>query len=1642
MVMGDTMYSINILIKPIKRKLIWSILLFILTTIIWICIPTLVQAATIEKCGTIGSEVWTQDNTYIFTCEVIVPGGETLSIEEGTVVYIDNPSHYLMINGTLLAVGTSSNPVHFTNSVTGNYGGYLYLTDYSHNSVLDHVILERSEFDGIYLYTSSVSVSNSIIRDNKINGIYLGLGASPTITNTQITNNASHGIYIDNGSPYLDGLTITNSGINGINVQTGSPYIGYTTITGSGEDSISLFAESMYNLQGTNTLESVEIRGGAIIQDTTWHQGPTASFPYYMDGTTSVRESTTLTIEEGTVVYIDNPSHYLHINGTLNADGTSSKPIQFTNSIPSNYGGYVYLSGSSHNSVLDHVILERSEFDGIYLYTSSVSISNSTIRNNKINGVYLGLGASPSITNTQIVSNGDCGVYIYNGSPTIENSEIYGNTNYGVYNNNNSIIINAENNWWGDASGPLDDSDDRSTGGLYNPTGLGDRVSNYVDYEPWLGSPNPEEPVLSINPTSLDFGDTEVELTFEIKNLGSGNLDWAVSEDATWLGAHSASGSTGGDGIYSGSGDEVVTVTVGRMGLFETVYSADLILNSNGGNHDLSVRMVVGEPQGIISLGVLANLDATYPLRGSARVTNPRATSYQWYEVKFNLVKNGVEIATQTGYANSVPPRSSKKVSFDFGPQTMGTYEVVAELYIADGWLSTVKRTVAVSSAAHQAAFRVGENLTEAAHETLDEVRDDSSDILLEGIIKGGEGIISVFLTGILPPIQDALNNIDDVTGELLAHSLLELYYYLVETDSKSSNVDDPLLDHYFDEKISDLRGSIDDKRKSYESDLMSESFSWDFTFERLAKTFEEAIRNTDETVETLGIDSDFPFVHRTSFNKQVRTYKVHIHNILNTLSVIFLGILIVVAVLTLLAILASGPAAPAILGQLIGLGLKVAKIAKIVKSVSGVIGLILGLIIFFVGLKVVAPAVKDNHHYALNELSYEIQSASGQNFSDLKTAVEIKDGEIQFETQMENLGTDTAEPLVHTYLYNASGKLIRIFRHQPKMAAGQSVTLESELFLPPGEYRGVSVVHTKNDIGLTASDPILFTVDSLTLDLDVNLDKPQISMGEAIHATIMVHNNGVEATGDFTVAALYGVGGEGWTLNLNTGETQNIEYSFVPITSGKLQVSAISEWGIEEDVDVPYSIGGEVSLALNMDQEHIYEPGLNIEVPIQMINAGNDAFSGFVKSVTTDLNQSVIVYTDTHSILLPGNSSDTFVSTWLPNPQSGSYVTNVYIDDVYYVNYEYDVMAYDTIYANLYIDSYMDLVGGEIGMNLDIFNSSFENVNPDSASITMLAPDGTQSMIDLVHNQTGQYSGTHTTTISGTYTLDTEISSAGNHVVQDNDYFIAGEASDLLPDYDGNLFLTQVSPITITVVNEYDDPIFNASVTISGTKSIYHDRTDGLGMVQFNLVPETADPFHIILEKPGYSSSISELPVRVITDTLAPVLSVYLPELTNQNTLTVTGITEAGATLNVEGENVEVDSRGLFTTTVTLLEGENMINAESTDDWGNTTQYTGTVTLDIVPPSLSLSAPPDGINVQSETIQVVGITDEDAVITINDVFVEVQPGGSFSTWTLLTPGENLITTISTDEAGNGNIIERHVIYEVEHKVFIPLIFK
>jgi parallel beta-helix repeat protein len=199
----------------------------------------------------------------------------------------------------------------------------------------------------------------------------------------------------------------------------------------------------------------------------------------------------------------------------------TSSPIVSGNIISGNtatsMGGGIYCYLNVVPTITDNTINDNYCYNSAYgagIRSSpgmSGVIKHCDISDNNGHGLSIGQ-SSPDIDSCAIENNNQYGVYVYNASnPTINYCNIAGNQDYGVYNGDAGYTINAENNWWGDASGP---------GGV--GPGTGNWVSNYVDFDPWLGQPGIEEYTAS-SPFALELQvspnpfhhSTEIRFTIE-----------------------------------------------------------------------------------------------------------------------------------------------------------------------------------------------------------------------------------------------------------------------------------------------------------------------------------------------------------------------------------------------------------------------------------------------------------------------------------------------------------------------------------------------------------------------------------------------------------------------------------------------------------------------------------------------------------------------------------------------------------------------------------------------------------------------------------------------------------------------------------------------------------------------------------------------------------------------------------------------------------------------------------------------------------------------------------------------------------------------------------------------------------------------
>ncbi len=216
------------------------------------------------------------------------------------------------------------------------------------------------------------------------------------------------------------------------------------------------------------------------------------------------------------------------------------------NTIQTNTGHGVSISSSGSTANIGGNTITGNTSSGIYISSSSPVIESNTITGNAQYGISLTGAGSASISRNRIENNSK-GIYCTSSAnPVIGGSfasanDITGNASHGVENTTSTIVVNATYNWWGHSTGPFHP--------VTNPSGQGNKVSDYVDYGNYLGtSAFASVPNLRVTPLVKDFGSAPVggsiPGTFTATNNGtapleiswtaisSGSADFALTSDA------------------------------------------------------------------------------------------------------------------------------------------------------------------------------------------------------------------------------------------------------------------------------------------------------------------------------------------------------------------------------------------------------------------------------------------------------------------------------------------------------------------------------------------------------------------------------------------------------------------------------------------------------------------------------------------------------------------------------------------------------------------------------------------------------------------------------------------------------------------------------------------------------------------------------------------------------------------------------------------------------------------------------------------------------------------------------------------------------------------------------------------------------
>ena len=422
-----------------------------------------VEPETYSKSATVPKRNFAGNNnvTYYLNGTYNIIEGTTITIPAGIVfksLYRVSgwyPQHAnINVKGKLIVQGTQAEPVVFTGFYDDAYGAPSDLGNDGPNDFADRLNTWIT-FENV---SNDTSLINYAVFKYAAQAINLK-SASPTITNTWF---------------YKTDYGITHNGVSTPKINNNVfEDLRYTPLKIS---LVAYPAETNNNVIKGSTWKGIEVNDETLTQDVVLPKrsfGGIVNIPYVFDNYT-IGTSAGIDIEQGVVLKFK-ANRRMTVQRTLKALGglTPDKTIKFTSVTDDFYGG-------DTNSDSIATAPDRDKWYGIHFVNESLDdqckLENVVIANTVSYGAVTVTNASPTISKA-VINKAYDGLQV-NGSsnPKINETDFIDITRFAVNNISKSFVINAENNWWGDNSGPKHSS---------NVGGKGYEVTDAVDFVPW-----------------------------------------------------------------------------------------------------------------------------------------------------------------------------------------------------------------------------------------------------------------------------------------------------------------------------------------------------------------------------------------------------------------------------------------------------------------------------------------------------------------------------------------------------------------------------------------------------------------------------------------------------------------------------------------------------------------------------------------------------------------------------------------------------------------------------------------------------------------------------------------------------------------------------------------------------------------------------------------------------------------------------------------------------------------------------------------------------------------------------------------------------------------------------------------------------
>jgi len=352
-------------------------------------------------------------------------------------------------------------------------------------ATIQHAVNTASEGDTIYVTPGTYYEKITIDKGLKLIG------------------DPSAGVGVNGGAPIIDGSNFFDSGDNAFafeitnnvnNLSISGFYIRNFKLSpddfnnGVYTAAVFIYEVVTNNFEFShNYLQNIDGLGVVIRNDSNYNNAPIINYNrmedvseqvFYLNNLTNADISYNEFFADRTDTFAT--AIYLSADGAIGSPMISSNnqitnnTFTSTNNYPTNNIVNIATSSSGDNGGI---------FDGLIFNNNNFLISN----NNGKTAMKIDVtGTADSINNLNIVNNTfdvtSAKSLDIQGTGSINNLTIRDNKFIGTNNTGvtSALAINAERNWWGDASGPYNAAS--------NTLGLGSDASNNIDYAPWYGA--------------------------------------------------------------------------------------------------------------------------------------------------------------------------------------------------------------------------------------------------------------------------------------------------------------------------------------------------------------------------------------------------------------------------------------------------------------------------------------------------------------------------------------------------------------------------------------------------------------------------------------------------------------------------------------------------------------------------------------------------------------------------------------------------------------------------------------------------------------------------------------------------------------------------------------------------------------------------------------------------------------------------------------------------------------------------------------------------------------------------------------------------------------------------------------------------